>query len=289
MLPFSRSFHHATKGVQDPDATVYLTRRCVHDIKMWRALLMASMKDATLLESSTFAPPLRQRAFPGETVLQREARAQAHADVIAFSDASKGSDSPPCIGGVVPGFGWFSCETPNLRLVTTSEGKTREADINIHEFLGLVTTAALAIEALKIKRPQLKGGHVHIRCDNTSSVARARNQRANLPIYSLLLSIFSFIQLQTGVLITVGFIEGKLNLLADAASRRFKVPNGQQLHSELRQLQQFQVGKKFLNSIEQSAMISSPNDLPLVLGLLTKLGGVISCNSLLNANAPPAI
>ena len=261
MLPYSRSFHRATAGLSDPDAPAYLTTACIHDIYMWRTILIQALQDTTLLETPTFAPPLRQRLYPDETITQREQRALEHADIVAYSDASKGSSGPPGIGGFVPDYGWFSEQTPNLTSVTDSKGYSREADINIHEFLALVTTAALAIEALKARRTPLKGAHIHILCDNTSSVARARNQRANLPIYSALLSTFSMMQVRTGALITVGYIKGELNVTADAASRNFNVLNGQQILDRLLPLTRRHVGKEFMMFIDHAAANSMNIDL----------------------------
>ena len=265
MLPYSRSFHHATRGYDDPDRPVYLTKRCIHDIAMWRTLLITAMADSAILECPTFAPPLRQRAFPSEPSLEREKRAEMHADIVAYSDASLEATGAPCIGGVVPGIAWFNCELPLATSLALKDGSSRDTDINIFEFTALVVTANLAIEALKLTRTDIRHSHIHILCDNTSSVWRTRNQRAQHPIYSLLLSTFSLIQIKTGVLITCGYIEGYKNFLADAASRKFKVLNGQLYRDQLEPLQRYKVGQTFLNAINRSLNTSSDFDTPVVL------------------------
>jgi hypothetical protein len=242
MLPFSRSFAAATVGVK-PHTNAYLTRTNVHDIMQWRAILSLAVDDVNVLTSPVYAPDIKKRLSPEETDAQRDQRAAAHATLIAYSDAATGTalDGAPMLGGFIPDHAWFHLTLPpEANSVTDLRQNERRSDINVHEFTALILTAILGVQIITSSPQYLnKNRHLHIWCDNTSAVFRARSNRSHLPIYSLLLTILAYIQVKYQCFITVGHIKGALNIFGDATSRNFQVPRGDEIRQMLSTLGQW--------------------------------------------------
>jgi len=231
MLPYSRSFSAATANCSRR-GYAFLTRTCVHDIGQWRALLTAALDDVRILSCPVSTPPIRQKLCKDESVAEHQARAARHASVFAYSDAATGTDAAgaPMLGGYVPDTHWFHLTLPPSTLsVSDLRGDIVDADINIYEATAMAMTAIIGVASLNRKYPNTKPSssrHLHIFCDNTTAVSLTRTNRAHLPILSLLLCIITHLQVQHQCLITIGHIAGELNVVADAASRNFLVPNG---------------------------------------------------------------
>jgi len=249
MLAFSRSFATSTIGVL-PNTNAYLTRTNIHDIQQWRALLTNAVNDMRVLTSPVFAPAIKKRLTPQETDSERDLRAEKHATLIAFSDAATNSDNPQ-LGGFVPDNSWWHLTLPTeASSVFDLRNKKRRADINIHEFTAIVLTALLSIHTLNTSPAHAnKIRHIHIWSDNKASIARARSNRSHLPIYSLMLTILTLLQVQYQCLITVGFIKGIYNVIGDATSRNFNVPNGQQIRDLLQPLHNWKPSLSLVNLI----------------------------------------
>jgi hypothetical protein len=81
--------------------------------------------------------------------------------------------------------------------------------------LGVVVGAIIAA----ITDPTLT--HMHVWCDNTTSVAWADRNRTNSPLSSFLLELLSLLGASRRILITVGWIEGVRKIQADARRRHF--------------------------------------------------------------------
>ena len=263
MLPFSRSFATATIGVL-PNTNAYLTRTNLHDIARWRDLLTIAIDDSRVLTSPVFAPDIKKRLTPLETDEQRDRRAAEHATIVAFSDAAtgNGTDATPLLGGFVPDHSWFHLPLPSeANSVTDLRNMKRRSDINVHEFTAIVLTALLCIHSLTTSPTYSnKSRHVHIWSDNTSSVFRARSNRSHLPIYSLMLTILTTLQVQHQCLITVGFIKGYRNIFGDATSRNFNVPNGQAIRKLLQPLNKWSPSSSLVELILQGCSSSVPTD-----------------------------
>ena len=275
MLPYSRSFHQNTRGSCNPTTSVYLTKRSSHDITMWQALLTYAFNNAEILFAKTYAPTLRHRLFPTETNTERDHRGFLHANHVLYSDACTGDhtkNNPPGVGGYLPNYAWFGTSVPALQFMRHSSGDLVPTSINILELLGLIFTLAVAVAAL----PTTPNTHIHIFCDNTTCVSKVRTLRATHPVYSYLLFAYSFLQIRSQVTVTIGSIPGADNITADAASRRFQVPNGPNIRQSLVNLQQYNISPTFIDEIHL-ALMTSPNteSLPPV-GLPIKLVSPIS-------------
>ena len=227
MLPFSRSFNRNTAGCSDPNSYTYLTTRTCSDISFWRLFLSMALNDSRMLRCKTLSPLLYMH-LPTDTCREsRDIRSIQHANIIGYSDACTGSTSAPGIGGYIPGYGYFGERFPEFKHILSLSGTTEETNINILELLGLITTAQLAIQLYIQQHGSARGCHIHIYCDNSSAISKARTQRSNHPIYSYLLYLLSQIQLTFGCTIGSSFHPGYLNIVADATSRTFDVPNGE--------------------------------------------------------------
>lgn len=284
LIDYSRGFLHNTRGSSDPDSVVYLTHRTCEDIRFWRLLLTMAIKDARVLFCRTSSPLFRMH-LPTDTALcNRDTRSIDHADVIAYSDACTGSlteDLPPGLGGYIPGIGYFGIDCEPLRYIATLDGVLAETSINILELLALITTASLTIQLHIQQHGTARGCHFHIFCDNISAIAKARTHRSEHPIYTYLLHLLSYVQLHHGCTVGSSFHPGILNTIADAASRCFRVPNGQYLYNQyLRRLPRYQPSVGCIRGISKILLSSKPNVLLLPVPTLIGLEQVTSTDFL---------
>jgi len=104
-----------------------------------------------------------------------------------------------------------------------------------------------------------------------TSVRRAHTHKSNLPIYLLLLSYLAHLQVHHRVLITVGFTPGALNIVADATSRNFLVPNGPAIRESLKSVAQLSTGPKFIELISLGRSSSNINLVQMLLTTHTNL------------------
>jgi hypothetical protein len=212
MRPFCHGFYGNVRGAS-PFATRAVSVRTVHDISIWRTFLCMAYYNPTIL-SVPVSWPCVMTASP-------EAQAR-HADRIAYVDAAL---SHHACGAYIEGLAWTQFIPPRLfhRVGSVFE----PISINVLEMLGVVVGAIIAVLA----DPTLT--HLHVWCDNTTSVAWADRNRTNSPLSSFLLQLLSLLGASRRILITVGWIKGVRNVQADAISRRFQVPNGAALQSAL--------------------------------------------------------
>jgi hypothetical protein len=281
MLGHSRSFHFNIRGSCDPSSHVYLNQRTVEDIFLWRCWLQLSFSDARVLQTPTYSPLLRMKVYPTEPLSDRGVRSERRADIFAYSDACTGtlgqSDSPNLesfcgIGGYVPGLAWFGARFPELSTMCLPSGLLVDTNINILELLALLTTATLAIQQLQSMQSST-GCHIHIYCDNMSAISKCRTQRSNHPVYTYLLQLLSLLQLRNRCTIGTGFLKGTANVVADATSRTFLVPNAFSIyHRHLAHLSYMTLSEDSVHTI-QSQLMTLPdcNRQPQPIGLVRSI------------------
>jgi hypothetical protein len=212
MRPFCHGFYGNIRGAS-PFATRAVSVRTAHDIGVWRFFLcMAYHRPAIFSVPITW--PCRMAANP-----ETQARL---ADRVAYVDAAL---SHKLCGAYIQGVAWCQYECP----VTTHfvGGVCVPVSINVLEMLGVLVGVIIALNS----DPTIT--HLHVWCDNTTSVAWADTNRTNSPLSSFLLQLLTLLGASRRVLITVGWIEGVRNVMADAISRRFQVSNGIALQSGL--------------------------------------------------------
>jgi hypothetical protein len=212
MRPFCHGFYGNIRGAS-PFATRAVSVRTVHDIAVWRFFLcMAYHRPAILSVPITW--PCRMAANP-----ETQARL---ADRVAYVDAAL---SHNLCGAYIQGVAWCQYECP---VTTHFVGGVRvPVSINVLEMLGVLVGVIIALDSDHTIT------HLHVWCDNTTSVAWADTNRTNSPLSSFLLQLLTLLGASRRVLITVGWIEGVRNVMADAISRRFQVSNGIALQSGL--------------------------------------------------------
>jgi hypothetical protein len=212
MKAFCHGFYGNVKGAS-PFATRTVSVRTVHDIAVWRFFLCMAYHRPAILSVPVLWPCL----------LTEDPEAQArHADRVAYVDAA--SSSHMC-GAFIENLTWCSCACPVQSNFVGSNAVL--VSINVLEMLGVILGALIALNA----DPTIT--HLHVWCDNTTSVAWADSNRTNSPLCSFLLQLLSLLGTSRRVLITVGWIKGIRNVMADAISRNFLVLNGDALKNGL--------------------------------------------------------
>jgi hypothetical protein len=239
LLGHSRSFHHNIRGNCDPSSYVYLNQNTVNDIMLWRALLRLSFSDARVLRAPTYSPLLIMKMSPDEPLSARGERSISRANIWGYSDACTGtggnlqstSETNFCgVGGYIPGFAWFGERLSELSIMCIGSSESVDTNINILELFALLTTATLAIQHLQSLQSST-GCHIHIYCDNMSAISKCRTRRSNHPVYTYLLHLLSLLQLRNRCTVGTSFLKGKDNIVADAASRTFMVPQAALIYS----------------------------------------------------------
>jgi hypothetical protein len=153
-------------------------------------------------------------------------RQAACADIVVFVDACTQHGNG--MGFYIPSKGWNSFNAPDLLTHVGYDGHVADADINLLEFVAAVMALCAVISGCLRGRPE--GGahvHIHIWTDNTSCLSWMLTHRAHHPLHLYLLQVVAFVKITYNVTVTAGHVPGVVNVYADAASRDFKLDNGQ--------------------------------------------------------------
>jgi hypothetical protein len=268
LLGHSRSFHYNIRGNCNPSSHVYLNQSTVNDIMLWRAVLRLSFTDARVLRAPTYSPLLIMKVSPDEALSARGDRSISRADIWAYSDACTGTlnasgsasnSNYSGIGGYVPGLAWFGERLSGLSTMCISPDVLADTNINILELYALLTTATLAIQQLQTMQSST-GCHIHIYCDNMSAISKCRTRRSSHPVYTYLLHLLSLLQLRNRCTVGTSFLKGKDNIVADAASRTFLVPQAAAIyHRHLHHLPYYRLSQDSVCVIQNQLLISPEN------------------------------
>ena len=261
MLSFSRALYRNIRGVADHDhAVVHLTERSVVDILQWRRFLRGCFVDARPLRVSITIPILMKRRR-GESREEFWSRQASAAHDIVHVDAC--TNRPELLPRDCWGAGWVARpnttptmpipasvdDLPVLNTITAYGAYDIDRldlgglpvkfkdQINVYEFLAsLIAIMALALQGRPAYVPPGTKWHIHIWTDNTSALAWLTSHKSAHPLIIHLLHIFSSMQEQYDVMVTMGHIKGENNVQADAASRGFHTPAGSRCLQELSHL-----------------------------------------------------
>ena len=240
MLPL-RAFVHSFYS-DAGDASVFALRsvsaRTVQDVWMWRLFLRLAAQQPTLMSTPVHWPVI--------TKLSSQQQAD-RADEVVFCDAATSTHK---IGICVVNGVWASFICPILSHFRQSTKS--KISINILEMIAVVAAALVAIEA----SPHIS--HLHVWGDNTTSVAWADTNRVNMPICCYLIQMLTLLGASRRILITVGWVEGVRNPIADAISRDFNVPSGSQIQDQLNHppYRHVQVSPTFISGISHASLMS---------------------------------
>jgi hypothetical protein len=154
-----------------------------------------------------------------------------------------------------------------------------EMNINVLEFAQAVISVIAFIAWARGEGVCLAGCHIHVFTDNSSAHSYIRKNRATHPFHLLLLQVMALIMVQHGILLTVGHIPGRLNIIADAISREFDVLNGAQIRESLSSVRRLFLADRALTFLSEVARLPFRMPLPTVqlsLMLLDTIIGAVS-------------
>jgi hypothetical protein len=172
--------------------------------------------------------------------------------------------------------GWNSLDIPTLQQYYAYDGVLHDIDINVLEFIAVIFAICAAIHMLH-RDPTYDNAlytHIHVWTDNKSCQSWMNRHRANHPLHAFLLQMFVLLQVQHRIVVTVGHYPGVINVYADAASRKFNVPRGEQLREELSCLPLLPYPNHLICDIVGIASRPSANISSLARDALISLDGV---------------
>jgi hypothetical protein len=273
MLPYSRGFASCLRGMSVHNDVAPLNARAFEDVWMWRIALRLSHDNISWM-NIPISLPLLHRYHKGEDDISRSHRHASLARLVVFADAC--TDHGHGLGYYIPLCGWNSLDIPTLSQYLTSHGVMHDVDINILEFIAVIFALCAAI--LVLQSPSTPSSnehtHVHVWTDNRSCQSWMLKHRSDHPLHAFLLQLFVLLQMQYRITVTVGHYPGCINVYADAASRKFRVPNGEQYQKELSLLPLLPYPHHLIHDIERVARRPSFDTLSLAHVALTSLVGV---------------
>jgi len=274
MGPFSRGFSACLKGTTLASTSAKLSLRAYEDLWMWRVILQLGFNDRSWMVVP-IRVPLLLRYLPKEDAIHRMHRQAAQADDVLFVDAC--TEHGNGMGFLLTDVGWNSFSAPELLQHVGYDGEIAEADINLLEFVTAVI-ALCAVVALRVRQGFGVGNHrhIHIWTDNTSCLSWMMMNRSHHPLHLYLLQVVAFLKVTYNVTVTMGHVPGVVNIYADAASRQFKLPNGQgpAIRAEMEKLPWIPWPAGSLSDINRTAMSRSSDTSSQVRAALTALDGV---------------
>ena len=245
LRPFTAGVYANTRGTSNPRATVRLTHRTVGDIAGARALVYGIILKPGWLRVPMWVPPLTRR-LPDQDQDAFEAAQQTAAHAVITTDARGVDDTDTWGGGAFiatptnPCAAWLQHVLPPFHsFIRSGALSPQERDnmdqINLYEAI----EAVLAVDHLLNNWATIVGTdrpshpHVHVRCDNTSAIAWLTKYKHRHPLIAYVLLVWAQLQCRFNATITFAHLAGKLNVIADAISRDFKVPDGDAIRRAL--------------------------------------------------------
>ena len=265
--PFCRSLYANLAGIPHGHRFTHLSPDSIVDINMWRALLVFAWRDSRCLSVHMSVPPLLARGRE-ELATALATRQAAVADIVGHGDAAGCGDTVGTFGcgfvnhlrrsgEMVLWGGWsipyVTDHTVGLTVSSSSSSpdlpNASRKSINFYEAISMVIQldatcrsiseyrAAVAEERARDPSfPPTQSDrplHLHLWTDNSSALCWLTKHKSLTPLNAYVIQLFSHIQARHQVLVTVGHVPGKANVLADAVSRNFRVPNGDQMREQL--------------------------------------------------------
>ena len=213
LRPFSASFAKNSGGTQsNRAATRHLSRPAHADIIAWRRALELGVADPRRL--SVRASWVAMDAAPPHVQAAR-------ADIQIWVDAQGHGG----IGVYAPGRAWDEATVPDTTYFRSS-GETSAISNNVFEFFAILS--GLAIVARDNRHL-----HVHVHTDNTAALAWTQKCRGDSGFHTFLIRVLCDVQIATGLHLTAGHVSGVNNVQADAISRQFNVPGGDEIRAQV--------------------------------------------------------
>ena len=268
LLGFSRGLHnnlrhYSASQLADPLLRVKLNHRSVVDIWIWRIFLFNCLLDSRHL-SVSMSVPIIFRYLPSERIhndMFHSARCLRHAQCASYiihGDAcTTGGLHLNGLGGYIDAIGWYSTAINQLTHYHNADDVLVPIDINVLEFLASILTVLCLLLHLHTHNINTIDLHIHVYTDNTSAKSWLTRMISTHPLHAFLLQVLTHVQVHFGIILTYGYLQGTLNIYADAASRHFNVSNGESLRVFLRQYKQFPICMPLLHQILNVAISPS--------------------------------
>ena len=205
---------------------VYWSDNAVTSLMVTRQFMLLACKYPSMRSVPIWVPAYISR-HRLETKEERSARILHHADIVLHVDAS-GSEqllgawmarAPP--DWPATSFCIDSLHIDGFHSQNVVEGKPKPYHINVLELLASVVAIMALVAFANESGKSLQGVRVHILTDNTASEAQVAKMRSESIISRFLLQILFHLQIEAGMVLTVGRISTLENKYADALSRAF--------------------------------------------------------------------
>ena len=248
MKPFSHGIYRNIRGIPPAyTGSVSLTPDAVTDIREWRAFILSLWDNASPLRCPMSIPPLLHR-LPGQDRVELWQQQAAHAHDLLHVDAS-GLDADSVLvedewgGGWVASYpdgrysayGEYVLQRLSLYLDPVSFGDVDQ--INILEFLiALVAIDELTRRGRPAHLPPDAVWHIHCWTDNTTALSWLTKHKSSHPLVIHLLHVYTRLQVDNHMLLTMGHIPGVRNVVADTLSRQYQTPEGDMVRQLLSHL-----------------------------------------------------
>jgi len=279
MRSFCRSFSANLAGLPSSARhSIPLSARSVTDIQFWRVILQLAVDDSTWITISWTIPPLL-RHFPTESQALRHARQARQADFLLYADACTTNNG---IGAYFPGIAWSQAQLISLDSYFDASDQLVPMHINVLEFIAAIVALVQFVQHRLHQGLVVHALHLHIWTDNSSCLSWLCDNRSSHPLHLFLLHVFSLLQVQYGLIVTLGHCPGYLNIYSDAASRYFNpssVPNAPLLQSQLARLPTLLPPIAFIQRIAQVAKTPSFSPSQQAREALTVLGTITGAPS----------
>ena len=265
LRPFSAAFAKNAGGPHTlKSATRHLSRAAFADILAWRRMLeLGSMEPQRL---SVKARWLEIDGYPPE-------RQAAIADVRVWVDAQGGGG----IGVYAPGTAWDGCKIADTTYF--KNGIRDQLSNNVLEFFSIIGIAVVA--------QAHRNTHLHVYTDNTAVLSWAQKQRDESGFHTLLLRVLCDVQVATGIQLTASHVAGAANVHADAISRNFNVPSGQELKNHVESTsRRARIAHPLWMSFNNVLATPSPTPLEIDHAVRTALELVTGTNSAPSTRSP---
>ena len=248
MKPFSHGIYRNIRGLPPAyTGTVPLTPDSVTDIREWREFILSLWDNASPLRCPMSIPPLLHR-LPGQDRTDLWHQQAAHAHDVLHVDASGLTIEDSLVGDIWGGgwvasypdgqysaYGEYILQRLSLSLDSVSFGDVDQ--INVLEFLiALVAIDELTRRGRPSHLPPDAVWHVHCWTDNTTALSWLTKHKSSHPLVLHLLHVYTRLQVNNHMLLTMGHIPGVKNVVADALSRQYCTPQGEMVRQVLSHL-----------------------------------------------------
>ena len=248
LRPYTHGVYQDIAGLHSTTRTAPISNRTAIDIAFWRSTLYATVLSTKWLSVPIRIPPLvtRRKDQRKEDFAVYQA---TNSDIIIGTDACTGAVRSPTWGG-----GWtanyrsqktslwgiYEPQTFDFFLSSIQDPLRSNVDfskidhINFYEAIMVVVACHAVLQSLPTDRRE----HLtlFVWCDNTNAIAWLTHNKTNNPMINFLLQVWARLQALHNVTINCGHIPGIHNIVPDAISRQFLVPDGSAIKANLSHL-----------------------------------------------------